>query len=165
MRARHSGLMISPKSAAYLFSAGTIVFIAVAIWCNLLWTVLWVDFIHFNPHRSQSNALLTVFFLTPFASIFIAVNSAFPLLGTGLSAYLLAKRFGCVPLWSLIALAPASLLLLWCQNVVTPTLPALSIDGDSEPIDSWTLAWSRWRDMFAPALLMSWISQIWLFGR
>ena len=78
--------------------------------CFGLWSaanVVWVDFLHTNPNRSQANAL-TMLALSP---IYGAVGAfglnALPLIVGAIGAKLGSLRSGQVPFWVLVALLPA----------------------------------------------------------
>lgn len=43
---------------------------ALTMWVSLAVSVVFIDFVHGNPHRTQSNAIATVFVVAPFVALF-----------------------------------------------------------------------------------------------
>jgi hypothetical protein len=84
--------------------------------CNLIW----VDFIHYNPNRSQSNALLMMA-LSPIYGLFIALlNSELSLIIGALGAMISQWIWRRVTLYSLVAMFPLCCYAMYIQMNAFP---------------------------------------------
>ena len=113
--------------------------------------VVWVDFLHTNPNRTQANAL-TMLALSPVYGAVGAIGLCLlPLIVGAIGAKLASLRSGRVPFWVLVVLLPACGL-------------AFSVQGrwlfdsydDGPPPSMWDMA-IRMSVVQIPALLGCWL--------
>jgi hypothetical protein len=91
--------------------------------CIALWLIgdlIWVDFLHTNPNRTQSNAL-TVIALSPLYGLFGAVfGSALPILCGSITLTIGGRFYRRIPAWLFVLSAPicgmaAAIQIHWVQ--------------------------------------------------
>ena len=95
--------------------------------------LVWVDFIHVNPNRSQSNALAMMALSPVYGILFALIFSWLPLLVGTIGALAAYRVWGRVPLWSLFVMLP----LCVCAICVE----AIWMFPPEEPSDEWPFLW------------------------
>jgi hypothetical protein len=110
---------------------------AIAVGVMMVSSLIVIDFIHGNPHRSQQNA---VFMMAVFAPIFAVVAFVGVVLVFGLSQYaqgrlvdLLVAKFGYSGIYGAIIIVPVAAILSWyCFDYLTPSNFNLGINEGPE---------------------------------
>lgn len=112
-------------------------FIALAVSLNLITELVFIDFVHGNPNRSQSNALTMMVLYPPVLSIGFSIGVW---LVFGLSqllqanvAYLLVPKFGRLAFLFVALMLPISSIISWyCFDYLTPSNFNLAINEGGE---------------------------------
>ena len=96
--------------------------------------VVWSDFVHANPHRSQSNALFIICITTPLVAVYLdIVGLSLPALTAGVCAMLAKRTCGRVSAWLLPAIAVACTIMLRLQVYLVNPLFDVSAEYGPAP--------------------------------
>jgi hypothetical protein len=131
--ARPSASAISPSKAGVLsrairvnpYTKILLTFVCVGLAVNMagvcalaVGEIVWSDFLHVNPYRTQGNAVISAVLLGPLVGLFAAVAFTGLCLLTGaVFAVIGFALFGRIPLWFLLATSPVSMAALWGQMI------------------------------------------------
>jgi hypothetical protein len=101
-------------------------FFAVAIGAMNVVQLVILDFIHGNPHRSQSNALFMMTVFTPLFGVIVAIGAllvfALPQIFQALLVGILKRAFGDRARFAVLLALPLTAVLTWyCFDYLTPT--------------------------------------------
>jgi hypothetical protein len=110
-----------------------VVLIAVVMGVSIVVELVFVDFIHGNPHRTKANAVLMIMLYPPIVGL-VAILGSFvvftlPQCFQAIMSDVLARRLGRKgQFWILLAL-PLTVTLAWyCYDYLPPTVPNLGIN-------------------------------------
>jgi MFS family permease len=117
-----------------------------AVW--MIGDLVWVDFVHSNPNRSQSNALEMMALSPLYGFIFALLGSWFPLLAGTVAALTAHWIWGRVPFFSLFVMLPLCVYAMRVQGLwlFPPDEPAA--------FDYWQLLWLSRQQL--PVLVGCW---------
>jgi hypothetical protein len=109
------------KSLAFI-----LLFIAITISISQIIELIFVDFIHGNPHRTTSNAIEMMFFMTPFVALVSTVAALLILaLPQSFEAFLtwkMTRQIGDRGHFSTLVALPLTAVLTWyCYDYLTPS--------------------------------------------
>jgi hypothetical protein len=146
--------------AVFVLAIFSMVFVEVFVplGCN----VLWVDFLHDNPNRSHTNALIMPFVMFIPIGIWLILDMFGALMVALLVVYCALRLFKYFPFWIAVILIPVYALLIYVQD---NTIPTLHLFFDTPETDAAAYnAIQRtlmFTGFFIPALLVAWALVRW----
>jgi len=113
------------------------VFAAILGGVALITEIIFVDFVHGNPHRSQQNAIAMIVIFTPIISLICAIGImivfTMPQCFQSISMAFLLRHFGRRGIYGIAILIPLAAVLSWyCYDYLTPTNFNLGINAGPE---------------------------------
>jgi len=81
--------------------------------------VIWIDFVHYNPHRSQLNALYLIA-QSPIDALILTLYYSLPVIVGAIVAMVSHRIWGRVPFYSLVAMLPLCVFTLYKQMPSRP---------------------------------------------
>jgi hypothetical protein len=95
----------SLRRTALFFFFGGLIFHYLVYTIHGVYQIVWYDFLHHNPHRSQAHAL-ELLLRTPSYALLSVVFSVFPVIVATIIAMVSHRIWGCVPIYILVVLVP-----------------------------------------------------------
>ncbi|MEI7875932.1 MAG: hypothetical protein WCK95_27685 [Alphaproteobacteria bacterium] len=161
MDARIMAISHNPKTASanfdlhevgtsFFFSLlWTAVIITAGLFFQLVVNVLWIDFLHVNPNRSQTHAASLPFLFAPFNFLLAVIGVALTF-GVSQSAQavltrFLLTKFGLPGTWAVALSIPIAAVVTWyCFDYLTPSDAANEVGDDWRPYQH-GLTWARYQ--------------------
>lgn len=139
----------SMRRTALIFFFGGLIFHYLVYTIFGVSQIVWYDFLHVNPYRSQEHAM-EMLLRTPIDMLLSVIFSVFPTIVATIIAVVSHRMWGYVPIYSLIVLAPL------CGFLFLSSIFLPNFGPDSDNIDFF---WAAIRE------LPIWIGCWWLSNR
>lgn len=142
----------------------TAVIITAGLFFMLVVDVLWIDFLHVNPNRSQTHAASLPLLFAPFIFLLTVIGVALTFAVSqsvqAVLTSLLLTKFGPPGMWAVALSIPIAAVVTWyCFDYLTPSDSANEVGDDWRPYQH-GLTWSRYQMMFAAQSCMTLFSLV-----
>jgi hypothetical protein len=145
------------QGAAVLFSTAVCATIALESIIYIGWGVIWTDFIHDNPNRPITNALIMPFVLGPLGAVWLIVDMLSALLVASYVVYAAVSRSKHFAFPTLVYLIPICVLLVFIQDNATPNMTWYTDTPETDAMKYGPLGrLAEFSAFLVPALFISW---------
>jgi hypothetical protein len=109
----------SMKRTLLIFIIGGFILNVAVYMVNDICGIIWIDFIHDNPHRSQLNALYLIA-ESPITGLILTLYYSLPVIVGAIVAMVSHRIWGRVPFYSLVVMLPLCVFTLYKQMPSRP---------------------------------------------
>lgn len=109
----------SVKRTLRIFLFGGFILTVAVYTVNYICGVIWIDFMHYNPNRSQAHAMQLIA-ASPITGIFLTLYYLLPVIVGAMAAAIFQKVWGRIPFYCLAVMLPLCVFTLYKQ---TPSRP------------------------------------------
>ena len=104
----------SMKRTLLIFIFGGFILTIAVNMINDIVGIIWIDFIHYNPHRSQVHALYLIA-ESPLTGLILTLYYSLPIIVGAVVAAIIQRIWGRVPFYSLVVILPLCVFTLYKQ--------------------------------------------------